>query len=271
MVQCKPFVKWAGGKTQLLPELRSRFPREYNRYLEPFVGGGALFFDVQPRNAYLSDANPDLINAFQVVRDAVEELIKDLQQHVYEKTYYYALRDADRDPSFNQWTQVKRASRFIYLNKTCFNGLYRVNAKGQFNVPFGRYKNPTLCDEKNLRLCNQVLQTAALRCETFTDVAHAARPGDFIYFDPPYAPSSQTANFTGYSLDGFRENDQRDLSDLCRQLDESGVHFMLSNSFTPLAQELYKEFKVEVVQAARAINSKASHRGRVNELVVTNY
>lgn len=270
-IVCKPFLKWVGGKSQLLPELTRRLPTTFSRYFEPFVGGGALFFEAQPQHAFLIDTNPELINAYNVVRDSVEALIEDLQQHRYESEYFYHVRNVDRESNFADWSPVQRASRLIYLNKTCFNGLYRVNSKGHFNTPFGRYSNPTILDAQNLRACSRALQCARVQLGSFDEIGRTIQPDDFVYFDPPYVPLSKTANFTHYSRTGFDEQMQRDLQQLCYRLAEKGTKFMLSNSAAPLVLELYREFKIELVQATRAINSVASKRGPVDEVIVTNY
>ncbi|MEO0408488.1 MAG: DNA adenine methylase [Cyanobacteria bacterium P01_A01_bin.135] len=267
----RPFIKWVGGKTQLLPELMRRIPQSGDRYFEPFLGGAALFFHLQPRHAVLTDINADLVSLYQVIRDDVEALIADMGRHIYDKDYYYNLRRIDRTADYGTWTPVQRASRLIYLNKTCYNGLYRVNSKGQFNVPFGRYTNPTIVDAENLRACSQVLQGVAVEQADFRRVRDRAKPGDFVYFDPPYAPLSATANFTGYTKDGFDRDMQYALRDLCRELDQVGVRFMVSNSSAPLVRDLYAEFKVELVYATRLVNSKAGRRGKVPEVLVTNY
>ena len=267
----RPFVKWVGGKSQLLPELVKRIPENFTTYYEPFLGGGALFFALRPSHAVLSDDNEELINAFGVVQQDVDHLIKELKKHRYEQEYFYSVRDADRHPSFKRWSPVRRASRLIFLNKTCYNGLYRVNALGQFNTPFGRYTNPTIVDESNLRACHAALQGASLQCLSFTDIEKTITPNDFVYFDPPYIPLSATASFTGYSSDGFKESMQRELAALCGRLNSKGVRFMLSNSSAPLVSDLYKNFKIEHVAAARSINSKGNRRGSVNEVIVTNY
>lgn len=271
MIPCRPFVKWAGGKTQLLPELLPRIPRTYGRYFEPFIGSGALFFALQPARASLSDSNAELMNVYEVVRDHLEPLLEDLSQHMYDKDYYYLMRNADRSGDYASWSPVRRAARLVYLNKTCFNGLYRVNRRGQFNVPFGRYKNPTICDTANLTACHRALAPAELSCRAFTETEHAAQSGDFIYFDPPYAPLNATSNFTGYEPGGFGKQQQHELKEMCDRLSKKGVLFMLSNSFTQLAMDLYKHYHCEVVTAARAINSRASKRGRISELIVRNY
>jgi len=270
-VRCKPFLKWAGGKSYLLPELICRLPGEFNCYFEPFAGGSALFFAMQPQRALLSDINPELINVYQVVRTDVESLIKDLSSHVYEKDYYYTVRSVDRRSDFKQWSNVKKASRLIFLNKTCFNGLYRVNSRGEFNVPFGRYTNPTICDADNLRACSKALQNTKITMQPFIDTPKKAKRGDFIYFDPPYLPLTDTSNFTGYAKNGFAPEMQVRLRDMCLELNKKGVNFMLSNSSAAQVLELYKDFNMEFVKAPRFINSKGNKRGEIEEVIVRNY
>ena len=267
----RPVLKWAGGKRQLLPELLARLPQSFNGYHEPFVGGGAVFFELVAQGriatAYLSDANPSLIDVYLGLRDGVDDVIAALRQHRYERDYYYqmrALRPADL-------SLPQRAARIIYLNKTCYNGLYRENRRGQFNVPFGRYKNPTICDEPNLRAAARALQGADIARQHFSTVLDHARPGDFVYFDPPYHPLSPTANFTAYDRHGFGPHDQRRLRDVFAALGERGVRAMLSNSDTPFVRELYSGFRVDQVYVARAVNSKANGRGKVAEVIVWNY
>lgn len=268
---CRPFIKWVGGKTQLISELTRRLPLSFNRYFEPFVGGGALFFSLQPKTAFLSDINDELINAYLVVRDRVESLIRSLRRHTYEEDYYYNVRAWDRDPSYSRKSAAARAARLIYLNKTCYNGLYRVNAKGHFNVPFGEYNNPTILDASNLRECSRVLFNATIDRQGFLDVEKQAKKGDFVYFDPPYAPLSATSKFTSYASGGFGADEQKALRDVCIKLDRKGVKFMLSNSSAPLILELYKRFNVEFVKANRFVNSKVAGRGKINEVIVRNY
>jgi len=268
---CRPFLKWAGGKTQLLPHLVHRIPNSFNRYIEPFIGGGALFFALQPRISLLADCNQELINCYQVVRSDVEALIEELKIFRYEKEMYYEVREWDRRADFGQMSRVKRAARLIYLNKTCFNGLYRVNSKGHFNVPFGSYTDPTIVDPENLRACSSVLQRAIIQTGNFEQILEIAETGDFVYFDPPYAPTSDTADFTSYSKDGFDDSAQELLLLVCLQLNQRGVKWMVSNSNTPIIQELYRGFKIEPIVASRAINSKASKRGAVIELLIRNF
>lgn len=267
----KPFVKWVGGKTQLLPELVKRVPGDINRYYEPFVGGGALFFRLQPHRACLTDSNPALVNLYTVIRDKVDELVKDLDKHIYDEEYFYKIRSVDRTAEYEHWTDVQRASRFIYLNKTCYNGLYRVNSKGQFNAPFGRYTNPTILDSENLYACHAVLKKTVVEVSDFYNIRRRVRPNDFVYFDPPYAPLSATAKFTSYTQNGFDVDTQYRLRDLCRALDKRSIRFMLSNSSASLILDLYAEFNIELVYATRSINSNVRKRGKVPEVIVTNY
>ena len=267
----KPFIKWVGGKTQLLPKLMERVPDNFGRYYEPFVGGGALFFRLQPQRACLTDINPDLINLYTVIRDNVEALIDDLSQHIYDKEYFYRIRRIDRAPEYETWTDVQRASRFVYLNKTCYNGLYRVNSKGQFNAPFGRYTNPTILNADNLYACHAALRGAVIEVADFYSVRRRVRANDFVYFDPPYAPLSATSKFTSYTKKGFDVDMQYALRDLCRALDKRSIRFMLSNSSAPFILDLYDEFNIEFVYATRSINSNAGKRGKIPEVVVTNY
>ncbi len=271
MVHCKPFVKWAGGKSQLLPELIRRIPADFSRYFEPFLGGGALFFSLQPKKAVLVDINDALINCYQVIQDNVESLIEDLKKHRYQEEYYYQTRNVDRLPEYSSWGSIERASRFIFLNKTCYNGLYRVNSKGQYNVPFGRYTNPKIVNPENLSACSQVLQNAVVISDSFLSIENQVSPDDFVYFDPPYIPLNTTSNFTSYSKEGFDMSMQVALRDLCTRLDKRGIRFMLSNSSAPAVGDLYKGFTIEFVHASRAINSSASKRGKIKEVIIRNY
>ena len=234
------------------------------------MGGAALFWHLQPQ-AVLSDINPELVNTYQCVQQHVEALIADLQQHYYDRDYYYHIRNCDRTAEYKTWTKIQKASRFIYLNKTCFNGLYRVNSKGQFNVPFGKYKNPKILDAENLRACSQALQHTQIILGSFLSVAQDITAQDFVYFDPPYIPLNSTSNFTSYTKEGFDLQMQIALRDLCQQLDSQGVRFMLSNSHAPLVLDLYAQFKIELVNVPRAINSQANKRGKITEVLVSNF
>ncbi len=267
----KPFVKWAGGKAQLVPHFLCVFPSPdggFQRYFEPFLGGGAVFLALRPRRAVLSDLNDDLMNAWQVVRDEPQALMAALDAHVYERAHYYRVRALDPttlDP-------VRRAARFIYLNKTCYNGLYRVNREGRFNVPFGRYpRPPKLYDCANLLAVSRLLRDAELRRAPFEEATADAGPGDFVYLDPPYDPLSRTANFTSYTPGNFTREDQRRLADHVRELDRRGCLVAVSNSDTPDIRELYRGFHIETVRMPRSINCKADGRAPVHELLITNF
>lgn len=267
----KPFVKWAGGKSQILPQLIARLPEKFGTYFEPFVGGGALFFAISPERAVLSDLNPELINAYVMVRDNVEAIIRELKKLRYEEEMYYEWRNADRALNFSRWSPVRRAVRFLYLNRICFNGLYRVNSRGEFNVPFGRYSNPVICQAEILRSCSEALQGQTIEESSFENILVSVKKGDFVYLDPPYIPVSKTANFTSYVAGGFDESLQKRLSEFCRTLDSLGVHFLLSNAHHETIEELYDGFQIEKILARRAINSKGAKRGEVSEVLVRNY
>lgn len=234
------------------------------------MGGAALFWHLQPQSAVLLDINPELVNTYQCVQQNVEELILDLQQHYYDRDYYYHLRNSDRLAEYSQWTNIQKASRFIFLNKTCFNGLYRVNSQGQYNVPFGSYKNPQILDQSNLRACSQALQNTEIILGSFLDLESRITHQDFVYFDPPYIPLNATANFTNYTSQGFDLKMQLELRNLCQRLNHKGVKFMLSNSSAPLVLDLYGEFKIELVEMPRAINSQGAKRGKIKEVLITN-
>lgn len=266
-----PFLKWAGGKSQLLNTFEEFIPSDFNRYHEPFVGGGAMFFHMYGHSpeliASLSDLNDELINCYSVVRDNVEQLIKALKKHRNESEYFYEVRALDT----SKLTDVQRAARLIYLNKTCFNGLYRVNSRGQFNVPFGSYKNPRTCDEDNLHATSRALKNTKLGHQHFSKALSTAGKGDFVYLDPPYQPLSATSNFTSYTSKCFGEPDQQQLASVYAQLDKRGCKVMLSNSDNEFVKELYKDFRQETVYATRAINCRADRRGRISELLILNY
>jgi DNA adenine methylase len=272
----KPFLKWVGGKQQLLPQFEAYFPPDFQRYVEPFVGGGAVFFHLWnteklPKESFLFDNNKELVNVYRVVRDKVDRLIELLALHKerHSKDYYYKIRSLDRKNC--QLTDEERAARTIYLNRTCYNGLYRVNSKGQFNVPIGSYKNPQILYEDVLRAANKALQGVTVEVANFRQVVNFAQAGDFFYFDPPYDPVSKTASFTGYTANSFRDEDQRDLAQVFEQLTKKGSLCMLSNSYTPFILDLYQDFRIETVQAKRAVNSDANGRGSIPEVVVLNY
>jgi len=265
-----PFVKWAGGKTQLLAKLVRHMPSKFNSYIEPFVGGGALFFEVMPDKAVLSDSNEELINAYIVIKNNVEELIHDLQKHRNTNEYFYSMRQISPE----NLSDIERASRFIYLNKTCYNGLYRVNKKGHFNVPFGRYKNPKICDAKNLRNVSKHLKNVRICCKGYKELlAEEAKPGDFVYLDPPYHPVSMYSDFKRYTKEFFVKKDQIELAEVYHELTAKGCLLMLSNSCSKFIFDLYKgnEYRTETVYARRAINKIGSKRNPIKELLILNY
>lgn len=271
--KAQPFLKWAGGKRQLLPEIRKRIPARFHTYFEPFVGAGAVFFDIQPKKAVINDINFELINTYRMIQNDVEKLIAELEKYKNEKEFYYKIRNLDRTQEFEKLSNVERAARLIYLNKTCFNGLFRVNRRGQFNVPFGKYKHPNIVNADVLRAVHEYLITNEISILNvdFGQAVEQAEAGDFIYFDPPYDPLSETANFTDYSLHGFTRDDQIRLRDLFVKLDKRGCYVLLSNSATPFIKELYADFHVEIVEANRTINSDAAKRGKIAEVLVRNY
>ncbi|HEY9898584.1 MAG TPA: DNA adenine methylase [Pantanalinema sp.] len=262
-----PFLKWAGGKGRLLAQYESLFPKRFSRYFEPFVGAGAVFFHLAPKKALLSDTNPDLVACYQVIRDELPALIELLRMYRHDRDFYYHVRELDS----SDLSAVQRAARMIFLNKTCFNGLWRVNRRGQFNVPFGDYKNPKILDEDNLHAVSAALQNVAIQLRPFDGVVAEARRGDFIYMDPPYHPVSATSSFTSYGADDFKPDDQRRLADAFRALDAKGAKVMLSNSDTPFIRELYEGYRIEQVWCRRAINRDAAKRGAISEVVVLNY
>lgn len=275
MNNVKPLVKWAGGKRQLLPHIHAALPAGTpRRYYEPFIGGGAVLFSLTPASARVNDLNSELINLYEVVREGVDELISLVSTYPNDADFFYQLRAVDRDADrFAALSATERAARTLYLNKTCYNGLYRVNSAGQFNAPFGRYKNPTICDEDTLRGVHQYFRDNDI---TFTqgDFAAAvagAGEGDFVYFDPPYDPVNVTSSFTGYQKGGFDRAEQERLKAVCDDLDARGVKFLLSNSATEFIRELYADFSIDTVAATRAINSVGSRRGKVDEVLVRNY
>ncbi|MBV1819141.1 DNA adenine methylase [Anaerosalibacter bizertensis] len=269
-----PVVKWVGGKRQLISEIDKFIPSHYSTYYEPFLGGGALLFYLQPYEAVVNDINEELINLYQVIKDNVDELIEDLKKHKNEPDYFYEIRGLDRDiEKYKKLSPIERALRIHYLNKTCFNGLFRVNSQGQFNTPFGRYKRPNIVNETTLRAVSNYFNNANItfKCCDFEEAVQGARKDSFIYFDPPYDPVSDTSSFTGYDKGGFDKKEQKRLKNLCDELNNRGVKFLLSNSETEFILDLYKDYKIEIVHAKRSINSKGNKRGKVNEVLVMNY
>ncbi|MCX7068578.1 MAG: DNA adenine methylase [Methylococcales bacterium] len=268
-----PFLKWVGGKRQLMPEIIKLIPKKISTYHEPFVGGGAVLFALQPKKAVINDANSELINVYYVIKNNLEELIVDLKTHKNDPDYFYKIRSLDRDSSFENLSDVQRASRIIYLNKTCFNGLYRVNNSGEFNSPFGKYTNPNIINEVTLKAVSNYLNSNDIKIMNgdYYESLNFLEKSSFVYFDPPYHPVSQSSNFTGYTQGGFDSNEQIKLRDVCNELNSKGINFLLSNSATKFIEELYVDYKVEYVKANRAINSNAEKRGEINEVLIRNY
>lgn len=271
-IQPKPFLKWVGGKSQLLPDLRGLFPSDYNRYFEPFLGGGAVYFDLRPKKAYLNDINAALVATYLTIKKRPRKVISELaklqesyrrKSMVSREEMYYAIRH-----EYNQLSasNIKKCIYLVFLNKTGYNGMYRENSKGEFNIPFGKYESPRILDEENLLAASSLLKSAVISSSSFSTVVRKAKRGDLIYFDPPYHPINETSKFTNYSVDGFSETDQIALRDLFIELHRKKCFLMLSNSYTPFVRELYKGFRQETVDANRAINCKASGRGKIKEL-----
>jgi len=275
----KPFLKWAGGKRQLLAEIKKHLPDNINNYtyFEPFLGAGAVFLYLQPKKAVINDSNEQLILTYNVIKDNIDELITLLKKYQKKNNEdsFYKIRNIDREPEkFIKLSNIEKAARLIFLNKTCFNGLYRVNSQGLFNVPYGKYKNPSICEEIVLRQISDYFNSSSisiLNCD-FEDAVEKADKKSFVYFDPPYHSPNKT-NFTGYQADGFNEDEQKRLRDLIIRLTNRGVKCLLSNSDTDYIQELYKNklFKIISVQAKRAINSDSAGRGNVNEVLIKNW
>ena len=263
----KPILKWAGGKTQLLEHLLPKIPKEYNKYIEPFFGGGALFFALKPNNSIIADSNPELINLYRVIAKDVNSLISELKNLKNEKDFFYDMRKKE----FSELSEIEAAARTIFLNKTAFNGLYRVNKKGQFNVPFGYYKNPKILDEDQLLAASKLLKKTKILLGDFKDVlCENAKKGDFIFLDPPYLPVSKFSDFKRYTKEQFHEKDQISLANLVNKLSKKGCHILLTNSNHPLIHELYKDFDIDIYKTKRNINSKSTNR-KGEDIIVSNF
>ncbi len=273
----KPFIKWVGGKRQLLSQFRKlnlyppeKFNIDTGNYFEPFVGGGAVFFDLLPEKAHLSDLNGELVTTYNVIKNDVENLIKSLKKHKVTKEYFLKIREQNPE----NLSDVSIAARFIYLNRTCFNGMYRVNSKGKFNVPYGKHNNPLVCDETNLRKVSKALQKVQIKHQDYKAILKHVKKGDFIYFDPPYYPVSKTSTFTAYTKESFLDKEQLELRDTFLELQKRGCFVMLSNSDSGFINKIYSGYKgisINKVEAGRAINSKGSGRGKITEVLITNY
>lgn len=271
-----PVVKWVGGKRQLIEQITSLLPPKLASYTycEPFLGGGALLFHIQPSKAIINDANEELINVYKVIRDDVDSLIAELKKFSNTSESFYEVRGWDKNPeTYNALSDVLKAARFLYLNKTCFNGLYRVNNAGEFNTPFGFYKNPNFINEPTLKAVHSYLKSDAIKlnCGDYVDVLNSLDKKTFVYLDPPYDPVSTTSNFTGYTKGGFNRDEQTRLREACDELDKKGIKFLLSNSSTDFIHEQYSNYTIVPVMAKRAINSVASGRGDIEEVLVKNY
>jgi len=271
-----PFVKWVGGKRGLLSQILPLFPKEFNNYFEPFVGGGAVFFELYAKGLlvdkkiHLSDINSELINAYIVVKEKPNRLIQNLEYYkkVHSKEFYYKIRELDRKENYQDLSDVEKATRFIYLNKTCFNGLYRVNKKGYFNTPIGSYKNPNIADSDTILSASEALQNAIIKHQPFQEVLKEAKKDDLVYFDPPYYPLNKTSNFTSYDSNCFLENEQFELFEVFDKLVQKGAKVVQSNSDTKFIKELYKSYDISIVNANRFINSKSSGRGKISEVLI---
>ena len=270
-----PFLKWVGGKRQLMPSIVDNLTENIKdyKYIEHFICGGVVFFNLQPKNAVINDYNEELINVYQVIKDNLDDLIIDLKKHKNEAEYFYSIRSLDRNGEFKKLSAVKRASRLIFLNKTCFNGLYRVNNAGEFNSPFGRYKNPNIVNEPTLKAVNKFLNNNNVEINSgdYSEILKQTDKKCFVYLDPPYHPISESSNFTGYVQGGWNMYDQIDLKTACDELHKKGVKFLLSNSSADFIKDLYKDYKITIVKANRAINSNGADRGEVDEVLIRNY
>lgn len=273
-----PVLKWVGGKRQLISDIEPLIPKSISTYVEPFVGGGAVLFHLQPKKAIINDYNQELMNVYQVIKDKPNELIEVLQEHkgLNSEDYFYEIRSLDRSENYENMTDVEKAGRVIYLNKTCFNGLFRVNRAGFFNTPYGKYKNPSIVNEVTIKAVSNYFNSAKIKFLTgdYKEALRRLRRGAFVYFDPPYVPISSSSSFTGYTEHGFDYEKQVELRDECLKLHNRGVKFLQSNSYSPEILELYsdqKVFNIEIVQAKRSINSQADKRGEISEVLIYNY
>lgn len=270
-----PFVKWVGGKRQLMDSIMDVIPKNIKNYtyVEPFIGGGAVLFNIQPGNAIINDFNSELINVYNVVKEHLDELIIDLKKHKNESGYFYDIRKLDRTEDFEKTGKIQRASRLIYLNKTCYNGLYRVNNAGEFNSPFGRYKNPNIVNEPVLKAVSLYLNSNNIQIsnEDYEDILKGIDRNSFVYLDPPYHPISESSNFTGYVQGGWNIFDQVRLREACDGLTKRGIKFLLSNSASGFIKEQYRNYNISIVKATRAINVDAGKRGEIDEVLIRNY
>ena len=273
-----PVLKWVGGKRQLISDIEPLIPKKISTYVEPFVGGGAVLFHLQPKKAIINDFNKELMNVYQLIKDNPNELIKVLKEHkeLNSEDYFYEIRSLDRRDDFENLSSVQKAGRIIYLNKTCYNGLFRVNRAGFFNTPYGKYKNPSIVNEVTIKAISNYFNSANIKFLTgdYKEALKSLRRGAFVYFDPPYMPISSSSSFTGYTEHGFDYEKQVELRDECLKLHDRGVKFLQSNSYSPEILELYsdqKVFNIEIVKAKRSINSQSDKRGEISEVLIYNY
>lgn len=270
-----PVLKWVGGKRQLLPQILSLLPKSFSKYqyAEPFLGGGAVLFKLQPKKALINDFNSELINVYKVIKNNPKLLIEDLKKHENSAEYFYMIRQLDREDKFYSLSDIEKASRIIYLNKTCYNGLYRVNSSGEFNSPFGKYKNPNIVNEPTIMAVSNYLNRNKITIlnEDYQEILPHLKSNSFVYLDPPYHPISETSNFTGYIKGGWSVDDQIRLREFCDKLSSKKIKFLLSNSKSKLILEEYKKYDIHFVQAARLINSNANNRGNIDEVLIKNY
>ena len=275
-IMISPILKWVGGKRQLLKDIKELIPKHITTYVEPFVGGGAVLFDLQPDNAIINDYNEELINVYRVVKEEPAKLLNFLEEHhkLNSEDYFYKIRALDRNDNYIDMGYIEKAARIIYLNKTCYNGLFRVNQAGQFNTPYGKYKNPNIINRPTILAMSKYfneMKSLKIGSGDYANTLKGLRKGTFVYFDPPYLPISSASSFTGYTDQGFGYEEQERLKKECDKLNKIGIKFMLSNSDHPLVRELYKEYNIITVKANRSINSNANKRGEINEVLVINY
>lgn len=270
-----PILKWVGGKRQLLKDIIPLIPEKYSTYVEPFVGGGAVLFSIQPKKAIINDLNIELINVYKIIRDKPDELISLLEEHEIfnSKEYFYKIRELDRTEKYSELTDIEKAARIIYMNKTCFNGLFRVNQAGQFNSPYGKYKNPNIVNMNVLLAISKYFNKNNVKIVDgdYREVLKNLKKDTFVYLDPPYMPLSSSSSFTGYTENGFDKNQQIKLKEECDKLNSKGIKFLLSNSDHPFIRDLYKDYKIITIKAKRSINSNGNKRGEINEVLIRNY
>ena len=270
-----PILKWAGGKRQLMPEIIKKIPENYNCYYEPFLGGAAVLLNLKPKEAIVNDLNKELINVYRVVKKYPDKLLEFLQIHEinHSEEYYYQIRAMDREPNYSKLSPIEKAARIIYLNHTCYNGLYRVNRDGYFNTPIGKYKNPNILNKNNILEVSKYFNDSSIKFSVgdYKKILKDVEKDDFVYLDPPYDPLTDSASFTMYTKEGFGKNNQKELKKVCDYINKKGAKFLQSNSDTEYIRELYKDYKIVEISASRMINSKAKGRAKIKEVLISNY